>query len=101
MYPKFDKKSLHSLQSHPSGSHFLILFLKIFKTLRISIGTIYQTFEAKNLIEFRSYLLLFTEFLKKSDCVRKLYFINLSGKTLLIISFERFSFILYISIARL
>ena len=27
MYPKFDTKSLHSLQSHPSSSYFLI-FLK-------------------------------------------------------------------------
>ena len=25
-YPKFDTKSLHSLQSHLSGSHFLICF---------------------------------------------------------------------------
>ena len=77
-YPKFHTKSLQSLQSHPSSSHLLILFLKssrFFKFL-ISIGTICQTFEAKNL-EFRPYLLLFTKFLKKSGWVRKLYFINL------------------------
>ena len=43
-------------------------------------------------------LLLFTEFLKKSDSVRKLYFINLGGEMLRIISFEIFSFILYGSI---
>ena len=28
MYPKFNTKSLQSLQSHPPGSHLLILFLK-------------------------------------------------------------------------
>ena len=91
-YPKFNTKSLQSLQSHPSGSHLLILFLKssrLFKFL-ICSGTICQTFEPKNLIEFRPYLLLFTEFLKKSDWVCKLYFINLAGKMLLIISFKRF-----------
>ena len=86
-YLKCDTKSLHSLQSNPSGSHFLILFLKSSRLFKffISIGTICQTFEAKNLIEFRPYLLLFTEFLKKSDWVRKLYFINLGGKMLLVI----------------
>ena len=54
----FDAKSLQSLQSYPSGSHLLILFSKsarLFK-LFISIGTICQTFEAKNLVEFRPYL---------------------------------------------
>ena len=43
----------------------------------------------------------FTEFLKKSDWVGKLYFIDLGGRIGLIISFERFSFILYSSIPRL
>ena len=69
MYPIFDAKSLQSLESYPLGSHVLISFLKssrLFKFL-ISIGTICQIFEVKNLIEFRSYLLLFTELLKKSD----------------------------------
>ena len=67
-HPNFDTKSLHSLQSHPSGSHFLILFLKSSRLFKffISIGTICQTLEAKNLIEFRPYLLLFAKFLKKS-----------------------------------
>ena len=58
VYPEFDAKSLQSLQSYPSGSHLLILFSKsarLFK-LFISIGTICQTFEAKNLVEFRPYL---------------------------------------------
>ena len=102
-YPKFDTKSLHSSQSHPSGSQFLILFLKSSRLFKffISIGTICQTLEAKNRIEFRPHLLLFTEFLKKSDWVRKMYFINLGEKMLLIISFEKFYFILYSSIARL
>ena len=51
-YPKFDTKSLQSLQSHPSGSHLLILFLKSSRLFKffISIGTICQTFEAKNLL---------------------------------------------------
>ena len=64
--PKFDTKSLHSLSSHPSGSHLLVLFLKSSRFFRsfICIGTICQTFEAKNLIEFRLDLLLFTKFLK-------------------------------------
>ena len=65
-YPKFDLKSLQNLHSHPSGSHLLILFLKSSN----------QTFEA-NLIEFRQYLVLFPKFLRKSDWVFKLYFINL------------------------
>ena len=65
MYSKFRTKSLHSLQSHPSGSNFLILFLKYSRLFFISIGTICQTFEVKNLIEFRPYLLLFTAFLQK------------------------------------
>ena len=85
-YPKFDAKSLQSLQSHSSCSNLLILFLKsliLFFKFFISVRT--KTFEAKTLIEFRPYLLLFTEFLKKSDSVRKLYFINLGGKMLLII----------------
>ena len=42
-YPKSDTKSLYSLQSHPSGSHLLILFFfkssRLFKFF-ISIGTI-------------------------------------------------------------
>ena len=62
-YPKFDTKSLHGLQSHPSGFHLLILFLKSSRLFRflISIETICQTFEAKDLIELRPYLLLFRE----------------------------------------
>ena len=36
-----------------------------------------------------------------SDWVRQLYFVNLSWKMLLIISFERFCYVLYSSIARL
>ena len=89
--------------SHPSDSHLLLLFLKSSRLFKffISIGTICQTFEAKNFIEFSPYLLLFTEILRKSDWVRKLYFIALGGKMLVIISFERFCFILYISIPRL
>ena len=42
--------------------------------------TICQTFEPKYLIEFRPHLLIFTEFLRKSDRVRKLCFINIDGK---------------------
>ena len=64
-YLKCDTKSLHSLQSNPSGSHFLILFLKSSRLFKffISIGTICQTFEAKNLIEFKQNLLLLKDFL--------------------------------------
>ena len=65
-HPKFDAKSLHSLQSHPSGSRLLIFLKKssiLFK-LFISIEIICRAFEAKNFIEFRLYLLLFTELLK-------------------------------------
>ena len=58
-YLKCDTKSLHSLQSNPSGSHFLILFLKSSRLFKffISIGTICQTLEAKNRIEFGPHLL--------------------------------------------
>ena len=60
--PKFDTKSLRSLQSHQSSvtSDFLLLFLKSSRLFKffISIGTICETFEAKNLTDFRSYLLL-------------------------------------------
>ena len=65
-HPKFDAKSLHSLQSHPSGSRLLIFLKKssiLFK-LFISIEIICRAFEAKNFIEFRLYLLLFIELLK-------------------------------------
>ena len=65
-HPKFDAKFLHSLQSHPSGSRLLIFLKKssiLFK-LFISIEIICRAFEAKNFIEFRLYLLLFTELLK-------------------------------------
>ena len=51
---------------YSSGSHLLILFLKssrFFKFFYFT-GTICQTSEAKNVIEFRPYLLLFTEFPK-------------------------------------
>ena len=101
MYPKLNTKSLQSLQSLPSGPHLLILFLKSSRLFKffIFIGTTCLTFEAKNFIDFTPYLLLFTEFLKKSDWVCKLYFINLGGKMLLIISLERFCFILYSLIA--
>ena len=63
--------------------------------------TICQTFEPKYIIEFRPHLLIFTEFLRKSDRVRKLCFINIGGKMFLITSFERFSFVLYNLITRL
>ena len=75
-YPKFDTNSLQGLQSHPSDSHLLILFLKSSRLLKffISTGTICQTFKAKNPIEFRPYLPIFTNFLRKSDWVRKLLY---------------------------
>ena len=67
---------IHIHQSSP-----ILKSSRLFKVF-ISIGTICQTFEAKNLIEFTPYLLLSTEFLKKSDWVRKLYFLYLGGKIL-------------------
>ena len=58
--PKFDTKSLRSLQSHQSSvtSHFLLLFLKSSRLFKffISIGTICQTFEAKNLTDFLDHI---------------------------------------------
>ena len=63
-YPKFDTESLQSLQSHPSGSNLLIFLLKSSRLkFFISIGTICQTFEAKNLIEFKQNLLLLKDFI--------------------------------------
>ena len=83
--PKFDKKSLQSLQSHPSDSCLLILFLKSSRLFNffISIGTIYQNFEAKNLI-YTIYRIS-----KKIRLSSEVVFC-LGGKMLLKISFKRF-----------
>ena len=87
------------LPKHIFGYHFLTFFYKSLWP-KFFIGTVCLNFGLNNYKEFRPYLVLLTELLKKSVCVDTLYFNIQREKIQFIFSLERFSFLLYSSIGR-
>ena len=98
-YSRLTIKSLQSLRSHLFRSYFL--FSYCLKNLRDSLSFLFcrnhtcQNLKAKNLKEFRPYLLLLTEFMKKLVCVRKLYFNVLDKNAIHYLITEIFSYFQY------
>lgn len=95
-YSRLTIKSLQSLHSRSFRSCFL--FSYCFENLRHSVSLLFcrnhtcQNLKAKNLKEFRPYLLLLTEFMKKLVCVRKLYFNVLDKNAIHCLITEIFSY---------